>query len=862
MLLEREDLLESLGQRLAYAHEGKGSLVLVAGEAGAGKTSLVRVFADSLDGSTLVIQGACDPLSTPRPLGPLHDFAADSNSGLTGLTSEERPAVEMFSEVLNRLRNTIRPILVWIEDIHWADEGTLDFLRFIGRRIEDSKAAVVCTYRDDEVGPDHPLRPVLGQLIPLDATHRVVVPPLSLAAVTKLASDHASDPRELLRLTDGNAFFVTEILASGEELPDTVQEAVLSRVAGLDENPRRVVEGVSVAPRSLEVEHAGVIAGGSLDDIDAALAAGVLITDGHGLRFRHELARSAVEESLPPARRFSLHMRMLGILEEEQNPDLARLAHHAVRAGRTDLVVEYAPPAGDEAVRRGSRREAVAFYRAALDHADELGPDRTAELRVKLGAELRVLDAPDAAETELGLAIHHYRRSGDVESLADALGQLQGILWSLRRFDEGWQAMDEAITQLRPRGPSEALGMTLYRIAHHHMLARHGQLAFTHIEEARQVAAEIHSEDLDWLVLMMTGCIHVVLGDSEEGLGLLQESVERAEALGDLRLLTMGLGMLGSGAGESRRYEAGISALERGVEQGLATDVDYIVAYNRSWLARISFEQGRWDEAVNYADLVDRTTQQREGVAYLTAMSALGRARVRRGDPGGLTLLEQMTELARDHELQHGWNAICGRAEYHWLAGDPQAGLDELAPAFARALETDSQWARGEIGFWMWRTGAIDAPPDGAAEPFALQMSGDWKAAAESWAEIGCPYEQALALADGPEEAKLEALAMFDSLGARPMGDRLRKVLRDLGVDGVPRGPSKETLANPRGLTNRQLEVLRLIVDGLNNTQIAKELYVSKKTVEHHVSAIYSKLGVDSRTQAVNAALEVGAVEK
>ncbi|HEX6300769.1 MAG TPA: AAA family ATPase [Acidimicrobiia bacterium] len=862
MLLEREGLLESLGERLRDAREGKGSLVLIAGEAGAGKTSLVRAFVETLDEETLVIQGACDPLSTPRPLSPLRDFAADPNSGLSGLAEEDKPAIEIFGEVLDRLRNTIRPILLVVEDIHWADEGTLDFLRFIGRRIDDSKAVMLCTYRDDEVGPDHPMRPVLGQLIPLESTQRVVVPPLSLAAVTTLASDHAFDPRELLRLTDGNAFFVTEILASGEGLPHTVQEAVLSRVAQLDERPRRVVEGVSVAPRSLAIEHAAVIVGGSLEDIDAALAAGVLISDGHGLRFRHELARSAVEESLPPARRLSLHMRMLAILEEEQNPDLARLAHHAVQAGRSDLIVEYAPQAGDEAVRRGSRREAVAFYRAALDHADELGSDRAAELRVKLGAELRILDEPGAAETELRRAVDHYRRSGQVESLADALGQLQGALWNLRRFDEGWQAMDEAINELRPRGPSEALGTALYRIAHHHMLARHGQLAFTHIEEARQIADEIDSDDVDWLVLMMTGCIHVVLGDADQGIRLLHESVERAKTLDNPNFLAIGLGMLGSGGGEARRYEAAIPALERGVEQGLATDADYSVAYNRSWLARIAFEQGRWDDAVGYAELVDRTTLQREGIAYITAMSALGRVRVRRGDPGGLPLLEEMTELARDHELQHGWNAICGRAEYHWLVGNPEAGSDELAPAYQRALDTDSEWARGEIGFWLWRSGAIETPPDGAAEPFALQMAGDWKGAADSWSEIGCPYETALALADGPENAKLEALAIFDSLGARPMGDRLRKVLRDLGVDAVPRGPTKETLANPGGLTNRQLEVLRLIVGGLDNTQIAKELYVSKKTVEHHVSAIYSKLGVDSRTKAVNAALEVGAVER
>jgi DNA-binding CsgD family transcriptional regulator/tetratricopeptide (TPR) repeat protein len=837
-------------------------LLLLAGEAGSGKTSLVNGFVGSLNDSTLVIRGACDPLTTPRPLSPLYDFAADPGSGLGDLVEADRTAIDMFSEVLDRLRNTVRPIVMVIEDIHWSDEGTLDFLKYLGRRIAESRGLVVCTYRDDEVGPDHPLRPVLGQLIPLQSTHRLVVPALSLAAITHLATDRAFDPADLMRLTDGNAFFVTEVLASGEELPESVQEAVLARVARLDERPRRVVEVVSVAPRSLEISHATTIVGGSLDDVDSALAAGVLVGDGHSLRFRHELARSAVEESLPPARRLGLHMRMLGILEEDEDPDLARFAHHAVRAGRSDLIVEYAPLAGDEALKRGARREAVSFYRAALAHASSLGPDETARLRVKLGSELRLLDDPEASEMQLRLAIDHFREAGQVEALADGLGALQGVLWNLRRFDEGWAAMDEALSLLRPLGPTEALAMALYRKAHHHMLARHATPAFVNLEEASAVATEIESDDVEWLLLMMRGCINVVVGRADEGVSQLGQAVEEAVAMGSPRFVSLGLGMLGSGGGEARLYEKAIPALLRGVEQGLATDEDYSVGYNRAWLARISFEQGRWDDTVEYAGLVEKTTQQREGIAFITAMSALGRVRVRRGDPGGLVLLQEMTELARDHELQHGWNAICGRAEHFWLTGDPARGLDELEPAYRRALDTDSRWARGEIGFWMWRAGAIDSPPDGAAEPFALQMAGEWRAAADAWRQIACPYEEAMALADGSEEARMQALEILDPLGARPLADRVRQQLRAIGAGSIPRGPTRQTLSNPAGLTSRQLGVLRLIADGRSNSQIAEELFISKKTVEHHVSAIYSKLAVTSRPEAMVAAAKIGALDK
>lgn len=854
MLLEREGLLESLTERLGDARAGTGSLVLVAGEAGAGKTALVRAVADSQTGSTLVLMGACDPLTTPRPLSPLHDFAEHLPQ-----LDLSRETIDIFSDVLARVRHTIRPVLMVVEDIHWADAATLDFLRYMGRRVTDSKAVLVCTYRDDEVGHTHPARQVLGQLIPLRSTFRLEVPALSLKAVTRLAEQSPFDPEELLRLTDGNAFFVTEVLASGGRLPATVQEAVLARVAQLTAAARRVVEGVSVAPRSLEVAHAAAIADASADDVDTALSAGVLVGEGHHLRFRHDLARAAIEEALPPARRLGLHLRMIDILEDSTTPDLARIAHHAIRAGRADLVVRHAPPAGDEAARAGARREAVAFYRAALAHSMEMPPDEVAALRVKLGSELRRLDDPAASEVELSLAVDHYRATGQEMELADALGLLQGALWNLRRFDEGWVAINEALSRLEVLGPSEALGMTYYRIAHNHMLARQAAPAFASVEKAIRMADVVGSEKVRWLSRMTEGTIHIVVGDHDLGVRLLRESVSEAEAMQDNWFIAIALGMLGSGAGEARRYDAAIPALEWGVESGLEMDEDYQVAYSRSWLARIAFEQGRWNDAVGYAELVDRTTQQREGIAIITAMSALGRVRVRRGDPGGVALLEEMTALAREHELQHGWNAICGRAESLWLAGRGESGIQDLESAYLRALDTDSPWARGEIGFWMWRTGRIEEPPDAAAEPFALQIAGEWEKAAGVWRAIGCPYETAMALADGPVDAQLESISILDRLGARPLGDRIRGHLRSIGIDRVPSRPNDRTLSNPAGLTERQLEVLGLIADGRANDEIASELYISKKTVEHHVSAIYTKLGVTTRAEAVRAAARLGA---
>lgn len=861
MLLEREGLLASLEEGLREAASGRGSMALIAGEAGAGKTSLVRAFIESLDDSTLVIEGACDPLTTPRPLSPLHDFAADPGSGLAGLTAGNRPVIEIFSDVLERLRHSTRPVLMTIEDIHWADEATLDFLKYVGRRVANSKGLVLCTYRDDEVGPDHPMRPVLGELLPLEWTHRLPVPLLSIEAVSELAKDQPFAPGDLMRLTDGNPFFVTEILASDEGLPESVQEAVLARVARLDEQPRRVVEVVSVAPRSLEIGHASSIAAASPDVVDAALSAGVLVSDGRNLRFRHELARSSVEQSLPPARRLGLHSSMLRLLENEEPSDLARLAHHAMHAGEGDRVIRYAPPAAREASARGSHKEAVAFFEAALDHGELIDDSERAAMRVELANEQGTVDRRLEALEQIDRAVEHYRSSGNEEALAATLIPHWRARWRFEDADRFRRDWVEALSILENKGPSSLLAKAYLASAYQHMLARRGGEAARDLAMAKSTAAGAGTEEVAWIVRMLEGTVAVVTGDVTAGTEILDEVIERAEADDRMDDQVLALMMLGSGGGETRRYQVAIPALNSGVAHGLAVDQDYLAAYSRAWLARVAFEQGRWDDAVEYATLVDRATAYRKGIAILTAMSALGRIRTRRGDPGARQLLDEMVALAHSHELQHGWNAICGRAEYYWLRGEPEQALDELAPAYERALDTDSEWARGEIGFWMWRVGAIDGPPDGAAEPFALQMAGQWHEAAEAWREIGCPYEVAMALADGSEQAKLEALEILDRFGARPMADRVRASLRDLGVESIPRGPSRQTLANPAGLTTRQLEVLRLMTDGLSNTEIANELYVSKKTVEHHISAVYTKLGVRSRQQATRAAVDLGVIE-
>lgn len=248
-LLERDGLLDEMASRLRAAARGRGSVVLLGGEAGAGKTSVVLEFARRSGRSAHVLIGCCDPLTTPRPLSPLIDIALDPRSRLSGSFTASAAPYELFTAIQRRMADSDLPLVLVIEDVHWADEGTLDFLRFIGRRVESLPSLVVATYRDDEVGPQHPARPVIGELAARPSATLLPVPPLSVEAVTELAGGDAALAARVHRVTDGNAFYVTEVLASGEEVPTTVREAVLARASRLSESARRLVQVVATAPR-------------------------------------------------------------------------------------------------------------------------------------------------------------------------------------------------------------------------------------------------------------------------------------------------------------------------------------------------------------------------------------------------------------------------------------------------------------------------------------------------------------------------------------------------------------------------------------------------------------------------------------
>lgn len=368
-LLEREDLLA----QLETARKEGGRLVFVGGEAGVGKTSLVAAFAA---GAERVLQGACENLTTPTPLGPFLDVEDVAAAGKPRL-------------VANALLGELRPgTLLVLEDMHWADQATLDVLRVVGRRVGRTGALVLVTYREDEVGEEHPLRVVLGELASTPAVSRLGVPRLSLDAVRELAAPHAADGDAIYRLTEGNAFYVTEVLAAGgDTLPGTVRDAVLARAATLSLGARRILEMAAVVPARAELWLLESVAG-ELEGLDAGIASGMLRAEGESVAFRHELARLALESAVPKIRRRKLHAAILEALSSPPDglPDSSRLAHHAEEADDAEAVLEHALAAARTAESAASHREAAAQYARALRHTGSLAPAERASIPVRLRA--------------------------------------------------------------------------------------------------------------------------------------------------------------------------------------------------------------------------------------------------------------------------------------------------------------------------------------------------------------------------------------------------------------------------------------------------------------------------------------------
>jgi DNA-binding CsgD family transcriptional regulator len=839
----------------------RGRLVIVAGEAGVGKTALLRRFCDEHHGSVRILWGACDALFTPRPLGPLLDIAEAVGGEFEELARRGGQPHEVARELLRELDERA-PTVVVLEDVHWADEATLDVLRLVGRRVEAVPALIIASCRDDALKHADPLRIVLGELATDQAIGRLELLPLSPAAVAALAEPHGVDAGELYRKTAGNPFFVTEVLAGGSgEVPRTIRDAVHARLARLSAAERTVLEAVAVVPQQTELWLLEALAGGARDRLDECVASGMLTYGAGSVAFRHELARVAVEHSLPPDRTVDLHrMAIAGLVAHAgAAPDPARLAHHAEAAAESEAVRRFAPAAAARAASLGAHREAAAQYARALRFSDGLPPETLAELLERHSHECFLTYQFEGAIEARQRALECHRQRGNVRKQADVMLALSWLLWHTGRTAEADDAAREAVALLERLAPGRELAIAYSMVCQLRMEAEDTEAACAWGMRANQLAERLDDTEVRVRTLVTLGTIDFLNG-SAEGKEKLERALESAQQAGLDEQVGRAFANLAWAATRMRLY----GLADRYVKAGLAyygeSEVALWSPYLLAMRAHCQLALGHWAAAAQTAASVVDDTRAAYALDRPLSLAVLGLVRARRGEPDRWPPLDEALALVQPTgELQRLAPVAAARAEALWLEGRRDEVASATQVAFELATRRDAAWEIGELACWRLRAGIREPIPAGAAEPYALQFAGEWARAARRWTALGCPYDAALALGDAQDDGALRrALGELHRLGARPAAAIVARRLRKRGARGLPRGPRPATRENPANLTPRELEVLALVAQGLRNADVAERLVVAEKTVDHHVSAILRKLGVSTRRHASAEAARLG----
>jgi DNA-binding CsgD family transcriptional regulator/tetratricopeptide (TPR) repeat protein len=898
-LLERDFAIAELHAAAQNVRLYGGRTVVICGEAGIGKTSLLRAWAETSPPSKLTFRwGGCEALFTPRPLGPVFDLAAQLDHNVRAAVRDHKSSNDVFSAFANwladhpfhqsaRMNELALEVLI-IEDVHWADYLTLDFLKFISRRVQRSNVLLVLTFRDDEVDAMHPLTQVLGEV---PATHctTIKLKPLSEMSLASLSGYPANRLSELVSVSGGNPFFATELIAAqiangGQQggstsaaklsMPISTTAAVMARVQRVSASAREVLEVASLVPGSVELPLLNSLLNKHSNlSVEECVQRGLLIWAGRGLAFRHELARLALEEQLPPSKCRAMHSRLLNALTELEPHAIDRLAYHAARAEDFDALFELAPRAALRASALGGHREAEAHYRVALEilersdsvtnngsftatkHGVVSKIERAKLLQAWVG-QCQVLGRVDSkVEAAIQNAVQLRRELNEPIQLGKALMEQSEVLSLLNQREASNAALDDAQLVLEQATPNAELARVYGQRSATHMLQNKWELAERWGRRAIALARQFNAFQTEAHALNSIGS--AMLDDAQDrGYDLIMQSLQialRNELRSDAARAYLNFS---EACIRNRDLARAQPMLNEGLKFVQNYDLDKYRAVLLSMQSNVHQMHGRLDEALQVARSVltnnALATPLRNG-----PNTVLGTVILQQDLAKGRDLLQQVwMNVLPNAQPDFVAPAAIGIAEGAWLAGDLNACLDVVNQTMSICRELTT-WDYGELAVWFHRAGG-DPFQFGArkiAPPCLNEIEGRLDEAASQWRVMGMPRHEAYVLMrmdplQHPNALNLaiERLDFIGAIGSAALARKLARQHSRAGVKGIKVGPHAAARKNPFGLTPRELEIATLIIDGYSNQRIAEAFSRSTRTVEHQVSALLGKLGLTQRS--------------
>jgi len=864
MLLERDVPLQCISE-LAAKLGAQGAIALVSGEAGIGKTTFLRAFVESLDEDLIVRWGSCDPLTTPRVLGPFHDMVLEFGPKVQAALENDRSFSRLVSALLEELQTTAKPSVMVIEDAHWADNATLDLIKCISRRISFLNILLVISYRTDEINVNHPLHQCLGDF-PHSILRRFNLAPLSEHGVALMATAAGKSSTGLHTVTAGNPFYITEHLAgtpTENYVPDSIQDAVGARINRLESAHQQFLETISVIPNKISSELVSALFDPKGPELlNACVQGNFLKTDGeYSYRFRHELARLGTLSRVPKYRQQEFHKRIFSILDNSQiDATIDQKLYHADEAGLSAEVLMLAQLAGQHAAETGSHAEAASHYATALRYIDCANDEITANIYECWSYESALLAIDDETIQARHKALELRRKLGHTDKIGENLRWLSRQHWYRGESELANRYIADAISTLEKTEPSAERAMAYSLNSQFHMLNDRVEEAIEFGEKALELEQRYPSSEVRTHALCNIGSAKLI-DDDQDGLLLLEQSLEVALENDFHEHAARVYTNTATGTVWGLDYDAAQTAIADGIAFDTEHDLDSWTYYLIGLMAQLKMEQSRFEEADTIAAGALQVENQTL-LMKLPALLVLARVRLRMRKTDSTELMQKaLADSISVGEPLYICPAYISMIEQAWHEGNDENALAHIEQIKLISRIPINTWRGAEIGIWMHRYGVELAIKSDTALPlpYQLEVDGHFDRACDEWVAKGNPYRGAVCLMhttnDNPKRHYQRALDLLEPCHAAGTIEKLRNLAEAHGYTDLltnrKRGPRKEARRHPLGLTAKEQAILAHIVEGRSNREMSEILSRSQRTVENHVASILRKMNVKNRIEAM-----------